>query len=111
MNQPINESSTNGPCSEWGNRRSYEFTNGSTNLSIIQPPKINERAGQSAAHLMKRILNLAMNEPANEAVNEGPLLYCMAVYCIAMYRIVWYRSALYYIVLCCCALYYTNIIL
>ena len=77
-NRPISESSTNGERSDRRTGRTYECTNGRIDMSISQP--INQRTnGPEGGPFTESPLNLSMNEPPNDAVNEGPLLYYMAL--------------------------------
>ena len=62
------------PISEWANHRMMDWANvrmyARIIRSIIQP--INQRTmDPSDAHLLKRPLDLPMNELKNRAVNEG----------------------------------------
>ena len=89
IDQPFNESTSN----EWGKQRvkggrTYVCMSERTHLSIIQP--INQRTREPIdGYLLKRPLGLSMNGPANEAVNEGPLLlYYMAL--VIYYIIIYY---------------------
>ena len=76
IRQGINESVNRQRMGQASNEGMGDRTHVCTSRSIwlLTNQQINERMGQSAAHLLKRPLNIPTNGSTNEAVNARPRL-------------------------------------